>query len=100
LAKRNVHPLRRIFDGVERTVGRPLEQASNNPQAAGVLIAVTKVSRFGLRQARGAREMALHLWELPTHRDIEELETQVGRLQRSVDELTQQLQDREEPRRG
>jgi hypothetical protein len=99
LANRKTHPLRKVFDDAERMVGEPLERAINTPSGGNVLLVAAKLTRFGFGQMRAARSTLVHLAELPTHRDVEVLSAKIGRLQRTVDELTQQVAELEQQRR-
>jgi hypothetical protein len=89
--------LRDAFDRVERALGAPLEEKANTSGAAYLLMSVGKVAEIGLSQVAAARSRAVHLAALPSHRDIRLLAAQVGRLQRAVDEIQQQLEEQREP---
>jgi hypothetical protein len=95
VTNRKVHPLRKVFDEAERAVGGPIEHAINTPTGGSMLLAAARVTHLGLRPLRAVRSTVVHLAELPTHRDVELLSAKIGRLQRSVDELTQQVQELE-----
>ena len=88
--------LRWAFDRIERALGAPLERRVDTTGAAYLLMTASKLSESGLRQVAAARSRAVHLAALPSHRDIRLLAAQVGRLQRSVDEIQPQLEEQRE----
>jgi len=91
----STHPARTAFNRVERLVGRPLERAASAPEASYVVMAVGRTWTFGLRRLEDLRSMLVHASALPSHRDIRRLSAQIARLQRSVEEIEQRLEDRD-----
>lgn len=91
----STHPVRAAFDQVERLVGQPLERLTGAPESSYVLMAVGRMWMFGLRRIEDVRETLVHVWALPSHRDVRLLSAQVARLQRAVEEVEQRLGDQE-----
>jgi hypothetical protein len=83
---------RGVFNRVERLVGSPLEKVVNLPEASHVMMTAGRTWRRGLRQVEHLRSASVHVWSLPSHRDIRLLSAQVARLQRSVEELEHRLE--------
>lgn len=96
----STNPARLAFDLVEQVVAKPLDKAVNAPQASYVLMSVGKASLFGLRRVEDARSGLAHLWSLPSRRDVARLSSQVARLQNSIDEVEQQIEDLRAERRA
>lgn len=91
----STHPARKAFDQVERLIGRPLERATGSPESSYVLLAGGRAWMFATRRLEDLRGTLVHTWALPSHRDLRRLSAQVARLQRSIDEVEQRLEDQE-----
>jgi hypothetical protein len=89
------HPARTAFDQVERLVGRPLERLAGAPETSYVTMALGRTWMFGMRRLEDLRSTLVHVWALPSHRDVRLLSTQVARLQRGIEEIEQRLDDRD-----
>lgn len=85
------HPARQAFDAVERAIGRPLERAVSRPETSALLMTAGAVSLAGLRMVKTVRSEAVHLWGLPSHRDVHRVAVQLARLQRTANEIEQRL---------
>jgi hypothetical protein len=77
-------PWWRAFDRVERTLGRPLEDAANSSRGVDVMLRAIRLQRAiggGLgRLAGGATERVLHVANMPTRGDIQRLSRQLATL--------------------
>ena len=93
------HPVRAAFDRVERLVGEPLERLTGAPSSSYALMAAGRMWMFGSRRLEDVRSALVHVWALPSHRDVRLLSAQVARLQRAVEEVEQRLEDQEGPSR-
>jgi hypothetical protein len=85
---------RRTLQAVERKVGEPLERAVESPAGADALAALVRLSNAGggaLRQLRGG---LVHAGGLPSRRDLDALAARVARLERLIEDLALQLDDR------
>ena len=91
----STHPARTAFNQVERLVGRPLERAAATSESSYVVMAGGRMWMFATRRLEDLRSTLVHAWALPSHRDVRLLSAQVARLQRSIDEVGQRLEDQE-----
>jgi hypothetical protein len=96
VATRTAHPVRRVFDVLERSLGEPLEQALSAPSVSAILLGWTKSSRSGLQQIRNWGNHTLHLWLVPTYDDIQQLSVRVSQVQQTLRELSERLDDLED----
>lgn len=77
----------RLLLRAERAVSEPLNRASNSDEAAGVLLLAARGARTARNLAEGTRAVIIHALDLPSHRDVQQLDAKVERLQRTVDDL-------------
>lgn len=87
------HPLRRTFDAAEQLVARPVEGLIRAPRMSHVLRTSGRIVIWSMREARRTRGRAINLVGLPSERDLRRLAAQVARLQRTVDEIEQQIHE-------
>lgn len=83
-----VPPWRRLFDRVEAAIGRPLEDALDDPRVNEMLVRGLEKSRHGGRRWRGAAAAVLHLYNLPSHSDIRRLERRLGAMEKQLLEIS------------
>jgi hypothetical protein len=87
-------PLRRAFDKIERSVGRPLEDAVASQRYVDFVVKGLKAQRAVTRTARRAVDRqiarALHLINVPAYSDLRRLSRQLTTLTGEVRALTQQ----------
>lgn len=94
---------RQVFDGVERKIGKPLEDAAGSSTYVDVMVRGMKVQRALVgavgRVAGGAVNTVLRVANLPTRNDIAKLSRQVTVLTSEVRLLKAAQQSRPAPKR-
>lgn len=90
----NAPSLMRALLRAERTIAGPLARAGNSQQAADALLLIARGGRLATDASLKVRGAVVHALSLPSHRDVELLETKVERLQRTLDELSAEERDR------
>ena len=80
---------------LERAVGEPLERAIQRGQGIEALVLAGKVTRRGRRAIGRVQNVGIHLMNLPTRRDVRSVNASVARLEAKVEELSEQLDERE-----
>lgn len=80
---------------IERAVGEPLEKAIQRGQGIEVLVVAQKVTRQSRRVITRFQNVGIHLMNLPTRRDVRSVNASVARLEAKVEELSEQLDERE-----
>jgi hypothetical protein len=81
---------------VERAVGAPLERAIARGQGIDALVFVSTATRRGRRAVTRVQDVAIHLMDLPTRRDVRS--AALARLEAKVEELAERLDEEEESR--
>jgi hypothetical protein len=79
------------FSRVERVVACPPEKVVSLPEPSYLMMSAVRTWKFSLRRLEDLRSTLVHLWALPSHRDIRLLSARVARLQRSVEEIEQRM---------
>ena len=87
---------------VERAVGEPIEAAVRSETYFDLLSTTTRVRRKVGGAAEGVSRRCLHLLNLPAGSDIRRLRQQLARMERRLNELSQDVAelDESEPRSG
>jgi hypothetical protein len=84
---------KQVFDVAERTIGTRINEFAKSENAAILMGLATRASReMSTRTERLSRQV-LHLANLPAGSDVNRLLTQIGKLEREVRELRNQLDD-------
>jgi hypothetical protein len=87
---------------VERTVGEPIEAAVRSDTYFDLVSTTTRVRRKVGGAAEGVSRRCLHLLNLPAGSDIRRLRQQLARMERRLNELSNDVAelDEAEPRSG
>jgi hypothetical protein len=88
-----------VFDTVERSLGRPLEELVQKERFADAIMLVNRLNVAGRRTYERNTRRALHLMNLPAGSDVKRLHEQIWALEREIRDLNKRLDttDREEP---
>jgi hypothetical protein len=81
------NPLVRLVVRAERAASGPLNRATNSGEGARALLLVARAGRLAGDATARLRGLAVHVLDLPSHRDVQRLDAKVERLQRTLDEL-------------
>jgi hypothetical protein len=92
----------RVVLRVERTVGEPIEAAVRSETYFDLISTTTRVRRKVEGTAEGVSRRCLHLLNLPAGSDIRRLRQQLARMERRLDQLSNDVADLDEsePRSG
>jgi hypothetical protein len=80
---------------LERAVGAPIESAVRSDTYFDIVAVVTRASAKTRRTAEGASRRALHLVNLPAGSDVRRLREQLSRMERRLNELTEEIAERD-----
>jgi len=83
----------------ERSIGEPVEQFVRSDAYFDLMTQVKRARTQVTRKVEGAWEEWLHLFNLPAATDIRRLREQLSRLERQVNRIAKDLEDREEEAR-
>jgi hypothetical protein len=92
----------RVVLKVERTVGEPIEAAVRSDTYFDLVSTTTRVRRKVEGAAEGVSRRCLHLLNLPAGSDIRRLRQQLARMERRLNELSNEVAelDESQPRSG
>jgi hypothetical protein len=92
----------RVVLKVERTVGEPIEAAVRSDTYFDLVSTTTRVRRKVGGAAEGVSRRCLHLLNLPAGSDIRRLRQQLARMERRLNELSNDVAElgEAEPRSG
>jgi hypothetical protein len=92
----------RVVLRVERAVGEPIEAAVRSDTYFDLVSTTTRVRRKVGGTAEGLSRRCLHLLNLPAGSDIRRLRQQLARMERRLDQLSNDVAelDESEPRSG
>ena len=80
----------------ERSIGEPVEQFVRSDAYFDLMTQAKRARAQVTRKVEGAWEEWLHLFNLPAATDIRRLREQLSRLERQVNRIAKDLEDREE----
>jgi hypothetical protein len=80
---------------LERAVGTPIESAVRSDTYFDIIAMVTRASTKTRSTAEGASRRALHLFNLPAGSDVRRLREQLSRMERRLNELTEEIAERD-----
>lgn len=83
---------------VERAIGQPVESAVRSETYFDLVAKTTRVRRKVGGTAEGLSRRALHMLNLPAGTDMRRLRQQLARLERQIDQLTDEVAEIDEPR--
>jgi hypothetical protein len=84
---------------LERAIGEPVEAAVHSDTYFDVISATNRVRRQVTGLAEGVSRRALHLINLPAGSDIRKMRQQLARMERRLNQLSDDVSELEEPRR-
>ena len=83
---------------VERTIGEPVEAAVHSDTYFDLVSTATRVRRRAFGVAEGVSRRCLHLINLPAGSDIRKMRQQLARMERRLNQLSDEVSELEEPR--
>jgi hypothetical protein len=83
----------------ERAIGEPVESFVRSDAYFDLMTQFTRARSKATRTFEGAWEQWLHLFNMPAATDVRRLREQLSRLERQVNRIAKDLQDREEAAR-
>lgn len=85
---------------VERAIGEPIESAVRSDTYFDLVSTATRVRRKAVGTAEGVSRRCLHLLNLPAGSDIRNIRQQLGRMERRLNQLSDEVSelDETEPR--
>jgi hypothetical protein len=86
----------RVVLRAERAIGQPVESAVRSDIYFDVVSTTTRVRRKAQGAAEGASRRCLHLLNLPAGSDIRNVRQQLARIERRLNQLSDEVSDREE----
>jgi hypothetical protein len=85
----------RAVHRLERAVGTPVESAVRSDTYFDLVALVTKATAKTRRTAEGVSSRALHLVNLPAGSDVKRLREQLLRMERRLNQLTEEIAERD-----
>jgi hypothetical protein len=90
---------RQVFDTLDGKVSAATVRAVNTPEVAAALLTSSRYGHAALTQLGELRSALAHLWSLPSHHDVRDLQHQVAALRVQLAEVQAQLEDlKDDPR--
>lgn len=83
---------------LERTIGEPVEAAVRSDTYFDLISTTTRVRRQVTGLAEGVSRRALHLINLPAGSDIRKMRQQLARMERRLNQLSDEVSELEEPK--
>jgi hypothetical protein len=90
----------RAVHRVERAIGEPVESAVRSDTYFDLISTTTRVRRKVGGVAEGLSRRALHLVNLPAGSDIRKMRQQLARMERRLNQLSDEVSELEEPDRS
>jgi hypothetical protein len=85
---------------LERTVGQPVEAAVRSETYFDLISTTTRVRRRAVGAAEGISRRCLHMLNLPAGTDIRRMRQQLARMERRLNQLSDEVAEIAEPRPG
>jgi hypothetical protein len=85
----------RAVHRVERAIGEPVEAAVRTETYFDLMSTVTRTKRTAKGVVAGVSTRALHLVNLPAGTDVKRMREQLARMERRLNQLTEQVEERE-----
>ena len=83
---------------LERAIGEPVEAAVRSDTYFDLISTTTRVRRRVTGLAEGVSRRALHLINLPAGSDIRKMRQQLARMERRLNQLSDEVSELEEPK--
>jgi hypothetical protein len=90
----------RVVLRVERSIGEPVESVVHSDTYFGLVSKTTRVSRGVRGAAEGVSRRCLHVLNLPAGTDIRRMRQQLARMERRLNQLSEEVTERDEPGPG
>jgi DNA transposition AAA+ family ATPase len=91
---------RRVFDDVERRVGRPLAAATSSSDFHEAALKLRRLRRAVVRPVHSAAGLGLHLVGLPSHSEVRELRRELSEVQREMSAMRRERIQAERDQQG
>jgi hypothetical protein len=85
---------------VERTIGQPVESAVRSDMYFDLVSRTTRVRRTALSVTESVSRRGLHMLNLPAGTDIRRMRQQLARMERRLNQLSDELAEVDEARTG
>jgi hypothetical protein len=85
----------RAVHRVERAVGEPVEAAVQTDTYFEVMTTLTRTTKTAKRAVAGVSTRALHLLNLPAGTDVRRMREQLARMERRINQLSEQVDERD-----
>jgi hypothetical protein len=86
----------RVVLRVERAIGEPVESAVRSDLYFDLISTTTRVRRKAQGAAEGVSRRCLHMLNLPAGSDIRNVRQQLARMERRLNQLSDEVADQEE----
>jgi hypothetical protein len=87
----------RVVLRLERAIGEPDESAVRSDTYFDLVTTTTRVRRRVLGAAEGLSRRCLHMVNLPAESDIRRMRQQLARMERRLNQLSDEVAERDEP---
>ena len=90
----------KVVHRLERAVGEPVESAVRSDAYFDVVSVVTRVTGKAKGTAESLSRRGLHLLNLPAGSDVSRMREQLHRMERRLNQLSENVEELDEPRRA
>jgi hypothetical protein len=90
----------RVVVRLERAIGRPIESAVRSDTYFDVVSTTTRIRRKAVGTAEGLSRRCLHMLNLPAGTDIRGMRQQLARMERRLNQLSEEVAEIDESRPG
>ena len=80
---------------LERAIGEPVEAAVRTDTYFDLMTKATRATKTVRRKVTGASTRGLHLLNLPAGSDVSSLREQLARMERRLNQLSEQVEERD-----
>jgi hypothetical protein len=85
----------RAVHRLERAIGEPIEAAVRTETYFDLMTKATRTTKTVKRKVSGVSTRGLHLLNLPAGTDVRSLREQLGRMERRLNQLSEQVEERD-----
>jgi hypothetical protein len=85
----------RAVHRLERAIGEPIEAAVRTETYFDLMTKATRTTKTVKRTVAGASTRGLHLLNLPAGTDVRRLREQLARMERRLNQLSEQVEERD-----
>jgi hypothetical protein len=83
---------------IERAIGEPVESAVRSETYFELVSTASRVRRKATGAVEGVSRRALHVLNLPTASDMRRMRQQLARMERRLNQLSEEVEELDEPR--